>query len=526
MVSTTELSGRNFIGARQTSEGSERLFATDRTTGARIDTPYFLSTPDERRSAAHLASEAFALFRQVSPEERATFLEAIATQIEDMGESLIEMAHRETALPEARLIGERGRTVGQLRMFAALIREGSWVEAYLDSAQPDRAPLPKPDLRRMLSPLGPVVVFGASNFPFAYSVAGGDTASALAAGCPVIVKAHPAHPGTSERVARAILRAADEARMPDGVFSMLHADEQGSQELVRLPQIAAVGFTGSKRGGRALFDACSGRERPIPCFAEMGSVNPVFLLPGAMSERGASIAENYFASVTLGLGQFCTNPGLVIGIGGKDLAAFFRAVEEKMRDAGPGPMLTEGICEAYRTGSERLYGKDGVRLEAKGAAPLGEEGNPALFSVSGEAFLESPELAEEVFGPCGLAVVCKDLAEMELVAQSLDGQLTASVHLAGSDEPQRLVSILREVAGRLVFNGFPTGVEVCPSMQHGGPYPASTDSRFGSVGATAIARFARPVCYQNAPQDLLPAELKDGNPHGIWRTVDGKLTQD
>src|SRR6187399_2689857 len=467
-------------------------------------------------------------YRQVSAERRAEFLDGIAEAIERAGD-LLEVANVETALPLERLAGERARTTGQLRLFANLVREGSWVDARIDRALPNRTPLPRPDIRRMLIPIGPVAVFGASNFPLAFSVAGGDTASALAAGCPVVVKAHPAHPATSEIAGRAIVDAARAAGIPAGVFSLLQSTRNDiARALVAHPQVKAVGFTGSLRAGRALFDAAADRPEPIPVYAEMGSVNPLFVLPGALADRAASIAEELKDSVTLGVGQFCTNPGLTIGVGDERFDAFVNQLAGLMSAAPAGTMLTPAICRSYESGVRRLSGIDGV--STRRASQTGEEAQatPSLFVTDGTAFLRHHEIGEEVFGPSTVVVRCGSRDELETVARQLEGQLTVTLHGTAADLEQYawLVSILEQKAGRLIVNGFPTGVEVCPSMQHGGPYPATTDSRSTSVGTAAINRFARPVAYQNFPQSVLPVELQNENPRGIWRLVDGELTKD
>jgi NADP-dependent aldehyde dehydrogenase len=482
---------------------------------------------DDLEQAVAAATHAFDPYRRLPPDTRAAFLDAIAERIEHSDE-LVETAHAETTLPLPRLIGERARTANQLRMFATLVREGSWVDARIDRAQPQRAPQPKPDIRRMLVPIGPVAVFGASNFPLAFSVAGGDTASALAAGCPVVVKAHPAHPRTSDIAAGAIAGAAVESGVPAGVFSMVHSTRNDlARALVQHRDIKAVGFTGSLRAGRALFDAAAARTEPIPVFAEMGSVNPVFVLPGAIAERMASLAEGLTESVTLGVGQFCTNPGLAIGVAGPALDEFVRQLERLMIAAPAGTMLTAGIWQAYESGVRRLSDVPGVSVRR--AAAAGEPmGAPALFVTDAAVMLERDEVREEVFGPSTVVVRCHSPEEMERVARNLEGQLTATIHGTPQDLETYapLVAILEQKAGRLIVNGYPTGVEVCPSMQHGGPYPATTDSRSTSVGTAAILRFARPVAYQAFPQFLLPRELQDANPRGIWRLVDGALTKD
>jgi NADP-dependent aldehyde dehydrogenase len=479
-------------------------------------------------AAAAAAAAAFDAYRAMPGDARATLLERIATAMESNDE-LIAAAHAETALPTQRLAAERGRTANQLRMFAALVREGSWVDARIDRALPARTPVPRPDIRRVLIPIGPVAVFGASNFPLAFSVAGGDTASALAAGCPVIVKAHPAHPATSEIAGRAIVSAVSAAGMPSGVFSLLQSTRNDiARALVQHPQVKAVGFTGSLRAGRALFDAAADRPEPIPVYAEMGSVNPVFLLPGALAERASSIAEGLKDSVTMGVGQFCTNPGLTIGVGDERFDAFVHQLDGLISAAPTGTMLTPAICHAYEAGVRRLSGVDGVSTRRSSASSQEAQALPSLFVTDGGAFLRHHDIGEEVFGPSTVVVRCGSRQELEAVARQLDGQLTATIHGTAADLEQYawLVSILEHKAGRLIVNGFPTGVEVCPSMQHGGPYPATTDSRSTSVGTAAIHRFARPVAYQNFPQSLLPPELQDANPRGIWRLVDGQLTKE
>jgi NADP-dependent aldehyde dehydrogenase len=478
--------------------------------------------------AVAAGAAAFDAYRALPAEARAAFLDRIAAAIETNDE-LIEAAHVETALPVPRLTGERARTANQLRMFASLVREGSWVDARIDRALPARTPLPKPDIRRMLIPIGPVAVFGASNFPLAFSVAGGDTASALAAGCPVIVKAHPAHPATSEIAAHAIVSAGAAAGMPAGVFSLLQSTRNDiARALVQHPHVKAVGFTGSLRAGRALFDAAADRPEPIPVYAEMGSVNPVFVLPGALAERAASIAEGLKDSVTLGVGQFCTNPGLTIGVGDERFDAFVRQLDGLIGAAPAGTMLTPAICQSYEAGVRRLSGINGVSTTRSSTAGEGAQAVPSLFVTDAGAFLRHHEIGEEVFGPSTVVVRCGSRDELERVARQLEGQLTVTVHGTATDLEQygSLIAILEQKAGRLIVNGFPTGVEVCPSMQHGGPYPATTDSRSTSVGTAAINRFARPVAYQNFPQSLLPPELRDANPLGIWRLVDGQLTKD
>jgi alpha-ketoglutaric semialdehyde dehydrogenase len=474
------------------------------------------------------ADRAFDVYRALPAERRADLLERIAVEIEALGDELLAVAHAETALPVAeRLAGERARTIKQLRLFAAMARDGSWVDARIDRANPDLKP-PRPDIRRMLVPIGPVAVFSASNFPLAFSVAGTDTASALAAGCPVVVKAHPAHPATSELTARAVRRAVEATGMPDGVFSLLQSTQNDvAVALVRHPLTRAVAFTGSLTAGRALFDAGASRPDPIPVYAEMGSVNPVFLLPGALSERADAIADGLAQSVTLGVGQFCTCPGIAAGIAGPDFDRFVARLEAAMTTAKPGTMLYPRILQSYQAGWRQLSAIDGVRT-ARSDGDDGAQARPTLLVTDAPTFLAHHALRQEVFGPSTVVVRCDSRDELEDVARALEGQLTATIHGGPADLAGHasLVTILERKAGRLIVNGFPTGVEVCASMQHGGPYPATTDARSTSVGSAAIERFARPVAYQNFPPAALPAELQDANPRQVWRLVDGEMTRD
>ncbi|BDI32445.1 2,5-dioxovalerate dehydrogenase [Capsulimonas corticalis] len=526
----TTLHGRNLLGETSSALGDITFSGYSTLTGQALKTVFHEATPEEIDRAVSLAAGAAGPYRALPAEARADFLSRIADEIVALGDDLLEIAHQESALPKDRLTGERGRTVGQLRMFADLVREGSYVDARIDRALPDRAPLPRPDMRRMLIPLGPVAVFGASNFPFAFSVAGGDTASALAAGCPVVVKAHPAHPGTSEMVGEAVLRAVRGANLPEGVFSMVHGRADVGGRLARHPDLEAVAFTGSLGAGRALFDIAASRPKPIPVYAEMGSVNPVFILPGALAERGEALAAGLAQSVTAGVGQFCTNPGLVVGIQGPALDAFVQTVARAVSKT-PSSMLTMGICSAYHHGRERLKTLRGVHLEtppAEKADAAMALAAPSVFSTDAETFLQTHALSEEVFGPLTLVVACRNPRETLDVARRLEGQLTATVHAGASELSafRDLVTTLETKAGRLIFNGFPTGVEVAPTMQHGGPYPATTDSRSTSVGTAAIFRFLRPICWQGAPRELLPPELQDENPRGIWRMVDNHWTRE
>jgi len=522
------LHGHSFIGDELSAGSGQTLRATSPLDSSELEPAFHLATERDVDMAFRLADDAFATYRMTTGQERAAFLERIADEILAIGDELIRRTQQETGLPEVRLVGERARTVGQLRLFAEVAREGSWVDARIDTAIQDRQPVPKPDLRRMLMPIGPVVVFGSSNFPLAFSVAGGDTASALATGNPVVVKAHSGHPGTSELVATAIRRAVAACDLPSGVFSMLHgAGKVIGMALVRHPLARAAGFTGSLAAGRALFDAATSRPDPIPVFAEMSSVNPVFILPDAMRERTSAIAEGLRTSVTMGVGQFCTKPGLVFGLAGEVFDRFQTAFASLLENVPPATMLHAGISESYHKGLAHASAVGGVQVLAR------SKDQPDRARTHGEAvvartdvanYRQHPELTEEVFGPFALLISAGSVAELERVAQSLSGQLTATVHGTPADLTQAgpLLRILERKAGRLIVNGFPTGVEVCPSMNHGGPYPATTDVRFTSVGTAALFRFVRPVCYQDFPASQLPDALKDGNPLGIRRLLNGK----
>lgn len=468
---------------------------------------------------------AFQSYKHLPAIKRAAFLRTIAKEIDVLGQALVKTAMEETALPEARIVAERGRTTGHLNMFADYIEEGSWVEARIDTAKPDRAPVPKPDLRKMLVPLGPVVVFGAANFPLAYSTAGGDTASALAAGCTVIVKAHPAHAKTSQLVADAIDRAANANGIPKGVFQHVHgANFEVGQALVKHPLVKAVGFTGSFAGGKALFDLANQRKEPIPVFAEMSSINPVILLPEGLQKNYADTAAKLAASMTMGVGQFCTNPGLVIAIEHEGLTDFVKALAVEIIEQQPETMLHEGIAENYSQKLKQALAQKGVTIEAEAQGDTGKrQGKAIVASVTASTFMNNPLLAEEVFGPFSLLVRCADRHELHAVISKLHGQLTAT--LIGEETElkayQNCFHTLVEKAGRVIINGVPTGVEVCPAMQHGGPFPSTTDSRFTAVGTDAIKRFARPIAFQNCPEVLLPEALKESNPLNIWRLYNG-----
>lgn len=499
--------------------------AVNPLTGEQLDPQFSSATLDDVDRAARLAGAAFVREKNRDGKDRGALLRRIAANLEAHGDAITSRAHLETALPIARLQGELARTTGQLRMFAALIEEGSWVDARIDRADPERKPAPRPDIRSMLRPIGPVAVFGASNFPLAFSTAGGDTASALAAGCPVVVKAHPAHPGTAQIAGMAISDAVRGLGFAEGMFSLLF--DSGIDigvALVRHPAIKAVGFTGSRRGGIALIEIAARRPEPIPVYAEMGSINPVFVLPRAMASRGAAIAAGLHASVTLGVGQFCTNPGLVLTEAGGAAREFVRELESKMLATSAGTMLTSSICRAYRGGVAKFAGIRGVEQRVGVAAGGEHAAGASLFVTDADTFLRNPGLMEEVFGPSTLVVEGSSKHLLD-VARALEGQLTVTLHADDDDlvSHRELISLLETKAGRVVVNAFPTGVEVAPAMVHGGPFPATSDGRSTSVGTRAIERFTRPVCYQGFPDALLPDELKESNPLRIRRLVDGQL---
>nr|WP_319249566.1 aldehyde dehydrogenase (NADP(+)) [uncultured Celeribacter sp.] len=470
---------------------------------------FSVGSPELVDRAVQAAEEAFWSYGYASRETRAGFLNAIADEIEARAEAITQIGAEESGLPEARLQGERGRTTGQLRLFADHILKGDYLDRRLDPALPDRQPAPRPELRLMQRPIGPVAVFGASNFPLAFSTAGGDTAAALAAGCPVVVKGHEAHPGTGEIIAEAIHAAIEKTGMPKGVFSLVQGGERSvGQSLVQHPLIKAVGFTGSLAGGRALFDLCAARPEPIPFFGELGSVNPMFMLPSALANRGAELGAGWAGSLTMGAGQFCTNPGIVVVTEGPEADAFVTAALEALSASGGQVMLTDGIADAYRSGADAIGAQSGVQDLLTSMCDR-REAKPFLFKVAAADWLGNRALSEEVFGPLGLVVVAKDADEMDRVARSFDGQLTATLHMDDGDTElaRRLLPILERKAGRVLANGFPTGVEVCDSMVHGGPYPASTNFGATSVGTLSIRRFLRPVCYQNLPEGILPDDL-------------------
>jgi 2,5-dioxopentanoate dehydrogenase len=527
-----ELSGRSIIGFQAGAITEEVSYATNPRTGERLEPRFFSATAEEVNAAALLAQQAFAVYGRATGREKATFLRAIAANIESIAGELIERAEQETALPKARLQGETARTCGQLRLFAQVAEEGSWVMARIDRADAERKPAPKPDLRSMLRPLGPVVVFGASNFPLAFSVAGGDTASALAAGNPVIVKAHSAHPGTSELVGQAVQRAVRQSNLPEGVFSLLFG--RGAQigiALMKHPLVKAGGFTGSRAAGRQLMDTAASRPEPIPFYAEMSSTNPVFILPGALQERADRIAIGLHASFTLGAGQFCTKPGIVFLPEGADAPRFVDKLEQSVNESAPFHLLTGGIRSAYDASVAERKTRHGVQLVAEKSTASNGGGlgvGAALFQTDGQTFLNDPDLAGEIFGPATLLIRHSNRDEMLEAARNLEGHLTATIHGTEQDlsEFSDLVAILESKVGRLVINGFPTGVEVSHAMVHGGPYPSTSDGRSTSVGSQAIFRFSRPVCYQDFPDASLPAELKNENPLRIWRMVDGEMSRE
>jgi NADP-dependent aldehyde dehydrogenase len=520
-----DLTGLQLIGASRSQEGGEVFTAVNPATGVVLAPEFRDAARSEIDAAMQLAHDAHPAFELEGRERRATLLEGVATAIEALGEPLLQRASDETALPLARLQGERGRTCGQLRLFARVLREGSYLDLRIDHAERDRKPVPKPDLRSMQRAVGPVVVFGASNFPLAFSVAGGDTASALAAGCPVVVKAHPNHPGTSEMVGHALGGVVQELGLPEGVFSMVHGrGNRVGEALVAHGETRAVGFTGSLGGGRALFDIAAARSIPIPVFAEMGSVNPIFLFGHALSESGAEIAAGLAASVTLGVGQFCTNPGLVIAPNGAATDAFVEALAGALGQVPEGTMLHAGIRQGFDRRMAEVASIDGVEPIVAGRPGSATcAARAALLTTDAKLFLQQATLHDEVFGPSTLVVRCDGNAEIRAVAEHLPGQLTATVHAAPEDtvDLDLVMPVIEQKAGRVLFGGFPTGVEVCDAMVHGGPYPATTDARSTSVGTMAIRRFTRPLCYQDFPADRLPIELRDDTT-GLLRLVDGE----
>ena len=523
----SEILGHNYIGGARSAAGSITLHSRDANTGEALPYSFMQATAEEVDAAAQAAAFAYPTFRNLPAARRADFLDAIAAQLDALDERFVALVTRETALPSARIQGERARTSGQMRLFAQVLRRGDFYGARIDRALPDRQPLPRVDLRQYRIGVGPVAVFGASNFPLAFSTAGGDTAAALAAGCPVVFKAHSGHMATADIVADAIIRAAEQTGMPKGVFNMIYGAGVG-EALVKHPAIQAVGFTGSLKGGRALCDMAAARPQPIPVFAEMSSINPVVVLPEALRLRGETIAGELVASVVQGCGQFCTNPGLVIGIRSPHFSAFSARLATLMAGQPAQTMLNAGTLGSYEKGVQALLNHSGVTHLA-GHDQQGNQARPQLFKADVSLLLRGdPLLQEEVFGPTTLLVEVADEAQLQQALNCLHGQLTATLIGEAEDlqEHAQLLRLLEQKAGRVLFNGYPTGVEVCDAMVHGGPYPATSDARGTSVGSLAIERFLRPVCYQNCPEALLPDALKNANPLGIARLVDGTSHRD
>ncbi len=523
------ITGKNYIGNQRSSKGTKTYKTFNPQLNLENENVFTEATTDEIDEAVNLAASAFKEFKSISGKRKAEFLNTIADEILALDNELIKTYCSETGLPEGRAKGERGRTVGQLRSFADLVLEGSWVDATIDTAQPERQPMPKSDIRKMNIPLGPIVVFGASNFPLAYSTAGGDTAAALASGCPVIVKSHPMHAGTGELVASAIVKAAQKTGIPNGVFSNINSKgiEVGTQ-LIKHSGVKAVGFTGSIKGGRTLYNLAAQRNEPIPVFAEMGSINPVVILPNALNNRGENLAKTYASSITLGTGQFCTNPGLILGIEGTGLSNFISTLAAEIVAIDPSCMLHPNIVGAYESNKAKAISQPELSVAADYDNDVKNNyARQAIATVEGKTFLENTTLHQEVFGPFSMVVKCEDVTQLEKIIANLEGQLTGT--LIADDEAEKyseVISALQNRVGRLIFNGVPTGVEVCPSMVHGGPYPASTDSRFTAVGIHSIKRWVRPFSYQDWPNNLLPDALKNENPLGISRLVNNKETKD
>ena len=516
------LTGHNLIAGAWRA-GTQTFTAREAASGAALEPLFAEGSAADVADACAAAAEAQPVYAALPLATRAAFLRLMAVKIDALGDALTSRAMQESGLPEARLNGERGRTVGQLRLFAEEVENGGWQGLRIDHAIPDRAPLPKPDLRMRKVPLGPVAVFGASNFPLAFSVAGGDTASALAAGCCVVVKGHPAHPGTSELVAGAILAAIRESGLPEGVFSLVNGTANALGEaLVKDPRIAAVGFTGSRAGGLALMGHAAARPVPIPVYAEMSSVNPVVLMPARLEEAAEALASAYVGSLSLGAGQFCTNPGILLAVDGAATQRFIAAVGEALGGIPAQTMLTAGIQSAYAKGIEAIA-EHGATLVGTGAEGSSACGRAQVYTVSGADFRANPALGHEVFGPSSIIVTCADMAEVAAILEGMEGQLTSTLHMAAADyeEARALIPILENRAGRIIANAWPTGVEVTHAMVHGGPFPATSDGRSTSVGTLAIDRFLRPVSYQDMPAALLPKALLDG-PSTVLRRVDGR----
>lgn len=524
------ISGKLLINGQWQLGASGSFNAVNPATGKTILPVFSMANSSQVDDAVKAADQAFQIFRNTTLKQRAKFLNTCADEIEALGDELIERVTAETGYPAMRGQGERARTCGQLRMFADHILKGDYLDVRIDTALPDRQPIPRPDIRYINQAIGPVVVFPVSNFPLAFSVAGGDTASAFAAGCPVIVKGHASHPGTSELVAQALEKAIVKCNLPAGVFSLLMGNRSEVGEvLVKASAVKAVGFTGSIAGGTALCAIANARPEPIPVFAEMGSNNPVVLLPHALAQSAEQIATGFVGSLTLGSGQFCVNPGLIIAIDNEDLSTFIKSTKNALATVAAGVMLNESIGNSYQAGVAKLTDHDGVEVIAIGEESTcsGFYGQATLLSTNARYFLANPELQEEAFGPASLLVKCQNVEEIIAVVNQLQGQLTGTVHAAENElsSYQELMSALSLKVGRVVINGFPTGVEVCPAMVHGGPFPASSDQRFTSVGTAAIARFVRPVCFQNYPESLLPEALKNNNSLNISRVINNKVTK-
>jgi NADP-dependent aldehyde dehydrogenase len=523
----TQVFGHNYIGGQRSAAGTVILHSIDASTGEALPQAFYQATAQEVEAAANAAAAAYPAYRALSAQRRAQFLEAVADELDALDDAFIALVCRETALPAARIQGERKRTSGQMRLFAEVLRRGDFYGARIDRALPERQPLPRPDLRQYRIGLGPVAVFGASNFPLAFSTAGGDTAAALAAGCPVVFKAHSGHMATAERVADAIIRAAEASGMPAGVFNMIFGAGVG-EALVKHPAIQAVGFTGSLKGGRALCDMAAARPQPIPVFAEMSSINPVIVLPQALQARAETVARDLTASVVQGCGQFCTNPGLVIGIRSPQFAAFTEQVARLIGDQPAQTMLNAGTLSSYGKGLQKLLAHPGIEHLA-GDPQAGNQAQPQLFKAQASLLVDGDEvLQEEVFGPTTVFVEVADQAQLVAALNGLRGQLTATLIGEPADFAQfgELTGLLEQKVGRILINGYPTGVEVCDAMVHGGPFPATSDARGTSVGTLAIERFLRPVCFQNYPDNLLPDALKNANPLRIQRLVDGRPSRD
>lgn len=519
------LLGTSIIGASRGATGGDLSHGVQASTGENLEPAYHGASSADVDTAAQLAATAFPIFSSLSGKQRAVFLRTVADKIEALGESLTARAMAESGLPEARIKMETGRTTGQLRLHATVLEEGSWLDARIDHGDPSRQPIPKVDIRSMHRAIGPVAVFCASNFPLAFSVAGGDSCSAWAAGCPVIVKAHSSHPGTAELVGSAVQAAVAACGLPEGVFSLVFGGGRDvGQALVKHPAIKAVGFTGSRAGGRALMDLAAARPEPIPVYAEMSSINPTIMLAGALAERGAQLAAGLQGSVTIGVGQMCTNPGLIILDATGPVDAFKQELAKLIAATAPGTMLNGTICQAYRKGVSHLASNANVKAVAQVPAEDGTNtGSAAVFETTVEAFLTDPSLSEEVFGPTTLLVLANGKADILRLIDSLEGQLTGSLHGTAEElvNSADILAALERKAGRVICNGFSTGVEVCHAMVHGGPYPATADGRSTSVGTQAVYRFTRPIAYQNFPDAALPAELQEANPLGIKRVVDG-----